>query len=307
MKRDIEKTLGLLKKIVLTEHERNAVRLRIREAFKATPVTFSEISRHPIGKISITTSSLYALFVNIKNNRMAPLALGLIMALSLGGSVAAAAEQSLPGDTLYPVKISVNEEIQSAFAFSDEARAEFETKRAERRLEEASRLSKEGRLNAETRVELETQLATHIQNAESRVAKLKARGRAENSSHIETKLETSLSAYADILSEVDGDVLVATSSKLETRSFIKTIKEKAVRVKDRRNEMDNDVHNSYRSKVEIRSSSEQNAHEDSARVDTENNIRVRIEDRGTDSGGGSETEDSVKVDGTVRSGIRLPF
>lgn len=304
MKRDIEKTLLLLKKITLTSRERDAVRLRIRQAFTITPVTFSETARHHRGK---NIAPLYTFFVNVKHNRMAPIALGLIMALSLGGSVTLAAEQSLPGDTLYPVKVSVNEEIRGAFTFSDEARADFEAKRAERRLEEASRLSKEGRLNAQTRVDLETRLSGHIRDVDARVAKLKARGRDSNSSTVEARLESSLNTYAYTLSDVDTDVSVATSSKLETRTLVKTIKEKVLRAQERRQRASDDTRASNGNEENSSSSPEQRAHEDSIRSETEDDIRVHIEGGEPDSQNSGEIEDSVKIEGTVKGGVRFPF
>ena len=61
----------------------------------------------------------------------------LILALMFGGGgISYAAEGAVPGDALYPIKVSVNEEVRDLVAFSPEAKADWETRRLERRLAE---------------------------------------------------------------------------------------------------------------------------------------------------------------------------
>lgn len=90
---------------------------------------------------------------------------GLLFFISGGASVAA--EYSLPGDLLYPVKVHVTEEVRSVLMFSDESKAGWELERANRREEERTTLETEGRLNAETEAALEAQIEVHTTAAES--------------------------------------------------------------------------------------------------------------------------------------------
>src|SRR3989339_1139174 len=60
--------------------------------------------------------------------------MGLVAVFLLSGGAAAAAEGSLPGDFLYPVKIHVTEEVRAYLADSDEERALWEVIRTERRI-----------------------------------------------------------------------------------------------------------------------------------------------------------------------------
>src|SRR3989344_3616455 len=64
----------------------------------------------------------------IKNFNPMSVIASLVIALMLGGGVSFAAEGSLPGDALYPVKVSVNEEVRGAITVGAEAKAEWEAR-----------------------------------------------------------------------------------------------------------------------------------------------------------------------------------
>ena len=73
----------------------------------------------------------------------------IIVALLLGGGgTSFAAQSSLPGDVLYPVKIHVNEAVRSSLTFSTASKASLETELAEARLKETEELAAEGKMNA---------------------------------------------------------------------------------------------------------------------------------------------------------------
>ena len=56
--------------------------------------------------------------------------------------VPALAEDALPGDTLYPIKVRINEEVRGALSSSPYAKIEWETERMERRLAETQVLAR---------------------------------------------------------------------------------------------------------------------------------------------------------------------
>jgi hypothetical protein len=66
----------------------------------------------------------------------------LVVVLAGSGTVAASSD-SLPGDTLYPVK-TATERVQMFFAFSDVAKAKLQAKFAGRRVQEMARLAERG-------------------------------------------------------------------------------------------------------------------------------------------------------------------
>lgn len=67
-------------------------------------------------------------------------AMPLVAVLVIGGTVSASAAKSLPGQFLYSVKLSVNEELGRWVNFSLPAEIAYETKLLTRRLEEAEQL-----------------------------------------------------------------------------------------------------------------------------------------------------------------------
>ena len=68
---------------------------------------------------------------------------GAVALVVTGSTIIAAANQALPGDTLYGFKIGVNEEIQSFLKPTPAARLVFETQRTEERLHETQVLNQE--------------------------------------------------------------------------------------------------------------------------------------------------------------------
>ncbi|MBU6370983.1 MAG: hypothetical protein KGH93_02045 [Patescibacteria group bacterium] len=74
--------------------------------------------------------------------------LASVLALvTVSGSVAYAAEGSVPGDLLYPVKTHVTEPIRDALAFTPAEKASWDAQKASRRLAEAETLANRGALS----------------------------------------------------------------------------------------------------------------------------------------------------------------
>src|SRR3989344_3866838 len=101
-----------------------------------------------------------------------PVALGLV--LFAGAGVSLAAEGSLPGDILYPIKVGVTEKIRVAVASSDENKVEILARFAERRIEEAAKLAAKGEFDSENRDELELRLKNHIEEISNTIKDVSA-------------------------------------------------------------------------------------------------------------------------------------
>ncbi|MBI4094044.1 hypothetical protein HY417_03705 [Candidatus Kaiserbacteria bacterium] len=99
-------------------------------------------------------------FLFISSKLVAPLAFVLIITI-VGGGTVYAAEGAVPGDTLYPIKVNVNEKVEVALAVSNEAKAAVHAKFAERRMREAEVLAEQGRLTSATKTEIEIRLDQH--------------------------------------------------------------------------------------------------------------------------------------------------
>lgn len=115
------------------------------------------VARHQV-YAGVDTSA--TAFNTIKRKRMISAILFAMFVLS--GGVSYAAEGSLPGDALYPVKININEEVRSSLAIGARADAEFARKQLERRAGEAETLEKENRLSGEEKASLILSTEAHL-------------------------------------------------------------------------------------------------------------------------------------------------
>jgi hypothetical protein len=89
----------------------------------------------------------------------------LIVALG-GGSLSYAAENTLPGDLLYPMKVSFNEEVVGAMKLTPEAKIAWQEKRVERRLSEIEALKGRNRLDENKKNQIEKNLNKHEKDIE---------------------------------------------------------------------------------------------------------------------------------------------
>lgn len=92
---------------------------------------------------------------------------------TLAGGVSLASENSLPGDVLYPLKVSFNEEVRSALTLSGESKTDWEVRRAERRVEEAERLAEKGKLSKEVKIKIEANFERQAERAKIKIARTK--------------------------------------------------------------------------------------------------------------------------------------
>jgi len=98
--------------------------------------------------------------------------IGVLFVLVAGGSTAAAASNSLPGEILYPVKLAT-ERVQFAFTFSEEGTARLHAKFAGRRAEELARLAEAG--NTDRVPGLVSRFEDHLEEIEGLAARIRER------------------------------------------------------------------------------------------------------------------------------------
>ncbi len=132
----------------------------------------------------------------MKSAAVSATTLGLL--LSAAG-VSYAAEGTVPGDTLYPVKVNVNEEVRAAFMTSAKDRADWEAVRAERRLAEAETLASRGHLSAAASTELSARFRIHAENTKRHMAELRDLEDTDGAADVSAHLEGELRAHKKIL------------------------------------------------------------------------------------------------------------
>ncbi len=128
-----------------------------------------------------------------------PMPIALMLILLLGGGTTVAASGALPGDTLYSVKINVNENVERLLAVNAEARAGVEARLASRRIEEAEKLGSENRLDDEKRTDIAAQFAARAEKVHEAVLALKAEGDSSAAASVSSDFEASLDAHRGLL------------------------------------------------------------------------------------------------------------
>ena len=148
--------------------------------------------------------SPYSIWGTIHRRRIA-LAATTIGAVLLGGTVSYAAESALPGDVLYPVKISLNERAKVALARTEEAQAIIQTKLAEERLTEAEKLAIAGKFSEEKKALVEEKLSQHLDQAQAVMAHVQLENE-ELAYDLESDLRSSIGAHRSIIAAIkSGD------------------------------------------------------------------------------------------------------
>lgn len=124
--------------------------------------------------------------------------------------VPALAEDALPGDTLYPIKVRFNEEVRGAMNSSPYAKIEWETERMERRLAEAQVLAEAGRLTPEAEAEVADAIKQHSEAAKSNIEVIRA---SDNDEAVmaEIALSSALEVSAEVLTSRQSDSASSTS------------------------------------------------------------------------------------------------
>ncbi|MBI3019922.1 MAG: RNA polymerase sigma factor [Parcubacteria group bacterium] len=183
--------------ISFSKNEKKEMRERLEEYAKFHPVRMEESARL-LGQKSPFYDFSLLLFLR---KRTMPII--LILALMFGGGgVSYAAEGAVPGDALYQIKVKVNEEVRDLVALTPEAKADWESRLVERRLEEAEKLAAGDALDPAKQAVIEEKIAEHIEKVESRLAKVEEKKDIARASEISSNLETVLRAHGEVFVKI---------------------------------------------------------------------------------------------------------
>lgn len=191
MEKEFKKIIERVRQVKLSPEEKERMRESLLLFIERNPVREEVPTRPQLQKRS---------FLNQLRLRPMPVfAVIAVITLMVGGGTSLAAESALPGEALYPVKVSVNEEVRGAFTFSDEAKARLAANLIERRLQEAAELAAEGKLTAESQAEIESRFNAHMERFEARANRLAAKGKVNAVAELNSNLEVSLRAHSQII------------------------------------------------------------------------------------------------------------
>lgn len=159
-------------------------------------------------------------FLNFNNLILKPIPIVLAL-LALTTGIAFAANDSLPGDTLYPVKVNLNEKVGSWLAVSEEAKADWDVRLAEKRLEEIGELIVRDKFSPEASEEVQSNFLDHTDKAQRRIDRIKS-SEPENDKaiRIEAKLQETLDSYTEIIINIDDSSKEDDEDRVKARSII---------------------------------------------------------------------------------------
>jgi len=154
MKNDFEKILNSASEVKLTQQEKENIRSAV----------FSRIKSDSQSRESLRSD--YSWFIFLSRHTTAAF---VLIIMFVGGGTSAIAQKSLPGEVLYGVKTSLNENISGWFVKSIKGEAEWELELAERRLLEADLLAEENKLTQERKIVLKKKFEEHTKIVEKYV------------------------------------------------------------------------------------------------------------------------------------------
>lgn len=169
---------------------------------------------HPVREAAFARQVISGLFLK----PVTAIAGILIVVLLAGGGTAYAAQGSLPGDTLYPVKL-LTENAQTTLALRPEKKVELEVNFANRRLEELQKLQakikqRKGEMSPEIVQKAMKQAEARLKKAEERIAQMESGESKEKALETAFRLEEALENHEQLLSEIAGDVPVPAQNAL---------------------------------------------------------------------------------------------
>ncbi len=203
MNNSFNKTIDSAKGLSLTEEEKREIVSRIS----------SHVEKNPLGdtRISTVRSPYYFRFtflrvswVKKQRNKLVPVVLALLVII-LGGGTALGANFSLPGDILYPIKININEKLQSFFAVGSNAKIRVQTDLANQRLDEAEKLAFDGKINFVTQEKIKKNFGEHADKLDKLISEIESQGDPEGAVRAGSRFEDQLKNHHDNLNQLSRD------------------------------------------------------------------------------------------------------
>jgi hypothetical protein len=176
--------------------------------------------------------SPYSFFLTVMEHRQKILVASFMFAFLLtSGGTSFAATGALPGEALYPIKININEGIQSLVAVSPNAKAKIEVRHTQNRLVEAEVLYKKGKLDEKTKAIIETKLEEHSEALKVNIETLVSENATATVKKVISELKTSIEEHEAVLTdletstEIDAVITKANEVKTEMEDIGKKVDE----------------------------------------------------------------------------------
>lgn len=166
MKRFSEQFHTKAQSVKLQAVEREELRNRVISYMEYHPI---DASVKPLSSKSITSNQFsYIRFPFVAVTKWSAVAAVFVLV-----AVPVLAEQSVPGDKLFAVKVRFNEEVISTLKLSPYEKVEWETERLNRRIAEARLLANEGKLTEEVEAEIVAAVQEHTESVEAGIEEIR--------------------------------------------------------------------------------------------------------------------------------------
>lgn len=190
------------------------IRLDEKEAQNAQKRLAAFMDEHPVDMAAAVRTNERRGWADVRSLlhlRFGPIAAAVLVLIGAGGGVSFAAENAVPGDMLYPVKVHVNDAVKTSLAFSPAAKAQVDAQIANERLREAEQLAARGKLTPDTSSSLASSFRSKLDDAHQAIATIAASGETQAAADIDAQVEQSLQNHTAILDtlaqDASGDAL----------------------------------------------------------------------------------------------------
>ncbi len=174
--------------------------------------------------------------------------IALLILLVIGGGTGVVAENSLPGDALYPIKININEKLESALALTAKADAKVSVHQAAKRLVEAEKLKEKGSLSAEQSIEIKNSFLKEVDLINENVIKIRAKGDSKSADEIDGDFEREVKSHSEIAANIGVNSEDSDDETLEDKvsltSTVKSSNSESVKKTERRGDDSDDENES---------------------------------------------------------------
>lgn len=192
------------RQVELSSAEREKMRFVLREYAGFNPRRAKAANPLSRAWTAITERSVFT-------GRVPSFALALLLIVTVSGGVASAAEGTVPGDALYPIKVAILEPLQTSLMFSGVEKSAWQRTLAERRLREAATLARTGALKPAVEAKLR---ADFEQNVHAALLSVKEDETDDDISSAD--FASRLSAYESVLARIDGNQHATTTGALQS-------------------------------------------------------------------------------------------
>ena len=118
--------------------------------------------------------------------------------------ISIAAEGTVPGDSLYAVKVNINETVMGLTSFNSVSEAENQSRITARRIAELESLAARGSLDPQVSERLTTAISQHAELARTHIKTASEEGKTSSALSLEIELISTLNTHSDILEKIAG-------------------------------------------------------------------------------------------------------